>query len=216
MHYLLACNAGEVLLMLVAAVAGWPAPLAAIQILWLNLVTDGLPALALGLEPPEPDVMERPPRPPREPVLPWDRIGLILIHGALGAGVTIAAFAVTWQGDESRLPHARTITFCVAALSQLAFAIGCRSDHRTAFQIGFFSNPHLLAAVVISALLQATVVTLPPARTVLEVAAPPGDDWWLVIGLSLVPVTVVEIAKWLSGSRRPRPRAGDARISNAA
>jgi hypothetical protein len=80
-HYLLSCNAGEVLLMLVAAVAGWPPPLAAIQILWLNLVTDGLPALALGLEPPEPDIMQRPPRPPQQPVI-TRRQGLVIFAHA--------------------------------------------------------------------------------------------------------------------------------------
>ena len=70
LHYLLACNAGEVLLMFVAALVGWPAPLTAIQLLWINLVTDGLPALALGMEPPqERDIMRRRPRPPHEPVI---------------------------------------------------------------------------------------------------------------------------------------------------
>ena len=80
-HYLLSSNAGEVLLMLFAALVGWPAPLTAIQILWINLVTDGLPALALGMEPPERDIMRRRPRPPREPVITPRRGLLILFHG---------------------------------------------------------------------------------------------------------------------------------------
>jgi Ca2+-transporting ATPase len=205
-HYLLSCNAGEVLVMFVAAVAGWPAPLAAIQILWLNLVTDGLPALALGLEPPEPDIMERAPRPPREPVITWARGGLILAHGVIVAAVSLVAFWWSWGGDPARLPHARTVTFCVAAFSQLFFAIGCRSDRRTALELGFFTNPWLLAAVAISALLQLTVVTLPYAQSVFEVGSQLGRDWLLVIGLALVPVTVIELAKWgwrLTATRRP-------------
>jgi P-type Ca2+ transporter type 2C len=203
MHYLLACNTGEVLLMLVAAAAGWPAPLAAIQILWLNLVTDGLPALALGLEPPEPDLMQRPPRPPGEPVLPWRRVGLIVAHGAVIAAVTAAAFAAAWRGDDARLPHARTVAFCVAALAQLAFAFGCRSDRRTAVALGLAGNPTLVAAVAVSALLQVTVVALPAARNVFEAATLPVGDWVLVAALALVPVTVVELAKVVASAVWP-------------
>jgi Ca2+-transporting ATPase len=198
-HYLLSCNAGEVLLMLVAAVVGWPAPLAAIQILWLNLVTDGLPALALGLEPPEPDIMERPPRPPKEPLITRRRGLVILAHGGLVAAATLAAFWLTWQGssDPAAIERAQTTTFCVAAFAQLLFAIGCRSDRFTAFGIGFFRNPALLAAIAISALLQVAVVTLPVARPVFEVRSELGAGWPLVIGLALVPVTVIESGKWL-------------------
>jgi Ca2+-transporting ATPase len=92
----------------------------------------------------------------------------------------------------------------VAAFAQLFFAIGCRSDRRTAFEIGFFRNPALLAAIAISALLQIVVVTLPVARPVFEVEADLGSGWPFVIGLALVPVSVIEVAKWLWG-RRPRP-----------
>ncbi|MDB5299513.1 MAG: cation transport ATPase, partial [Phycisphaerales bacterium] len=98
-HYLLSCNTGEVLVMFVGALAGWPAPLVAIQILWVNLVTDALPALALGIERPEPDVMERCPRPPREGVITLRRGLLMLFHGTLIAGVTIAGFAMIYRGD---------------------------------------------------------------------------------------------------------------------
>ena len=205
MHYLLSCNAGEVLVMLVAAVAGWPAPLAAIQILWLNLVTDGLPALAIGLEPPEPDIMERPPRPPRAPVISWSRGIQIVVHGTLVAAVCLVAFWLAWQGDDTRVRHARTVTFCVAAFAQLFFAIGCRSDHRTAIQLGFFTNPALVMAVVLSALVQLAVVMLPPTQSVLEVGAIPLGEWGLVLGLAVVPVTVLEVAKLLA-SLRPGSR----------
>ena len=199
-HYLLACNAGEVLLMMVAAVAGWPAPLAAIQILWLNLVTDGLPALALGLEPPEHDIMRRPPRPPGEAVIPWRVGAMIAVHGALVAAVCMAAFRLAWRGDEGRLEHARTVTFCVAAFAQLLFAIGCRSDRLTAAQLGFFRNPALLLAVMLSALLQVAVVMLPPTQPVFEVAAHPGDDWPLVLGLAVIPLAVIEGSKLVASA----------------
>ena len=196
-HYLLSCNAGEVILMFVAAIAGWPAPLAAIQILWLNLVTDGLPALALGLEPPERDIMSRAPRPPREPVIPLRRGLLILAHGLLVAAVSIVAFWLTWQGEACREAEARTITFCVAAFAQLFFAIGCRSERQTAFGLGFFSNPWLLVAIVLSGLLQLAVVMLPGVQSVFEIEQALEAEWGLVLGLALVPVTVIELAKLL-------------------
>ncbi len=203
-HYLLSCNAGEVLLMLVAAVAGWPPPLAAIQILWLNLVTDGLPALALGLEPPEPDIMQRPPRPPQQPVITRRQGLVIFAHGGLVAAVTLTAFWLTWRGsnDPAAIERAQATTFCVAAFAQLLFAIGCRSDRRTAFGIGFFRNPALLAAIAISALLQVAVVTLPVARPVFEVRAELDGGWLFVVLLALVPVTVIEAAKWLQPVNR--------------
>ncbi len=207
-HYLLACNAGEVLLMLVAAVAGWPPPLAAIQILWLNLVTDGLPALALGLEPPEKDIMRRPPRPPGEAVIPWRVGATIVLHGALVAAVCVAAFWLSWRGDEARLDHARTVTFCVAAFTQLLFAIGCRSDRLTAVQLGFFGNPALLLAIALSALLQVAVVTLPPTQSVFEVAAHPGDHWPLVLGLAVIPLATIEATKAVAAAIRRCSRRG--------
>jgi P-type Ca2+ transporter type 2C len=204
MHYLLACNAGEVLLMLVAAVAGWPAPLAAIQILWLNLVTDGLPALALGVEPPEPDIMRRPPRPPGEAVIPWRRGLEIVLHGGLVTAVCVAAFWLAWQGDAARLEHARTVTFCVAAFAQLLFAIACRSDRRLGLAPGLVANPALLLAIAVSALVHVAVVMLPPAQPVFDVApGGPGRDWPMVLLLATGPLLVVEAGKlvrrWLLG-----------------
>ena len=154
-HYLLATNAGEVLLMFCAMLVGWPAPLVAIQILWINLVTDALPAMALGVEPPEPDVMRRPPRPPNEPVITraarrWDPVPRVL-----NAAVAAIAFYVVYRGQEENLPAARTAAFATLAFAQLMFSFGCRSDRYTLPQLGFFSNPWLLGAIGVSALLQA-------------------------------------------------------------
>jgi Ca2+-transporting ATPase len=122
------------------------------------------------------------------------------------AAASLGAFWWTWGGDPARLPHARTVTFCVAAFSQLLFAIGCRSDRLTAFELGLFTNPWLLGAIAVSMLLQASVVTLPYAQDVFQVGAELGRDWLLVAGLSLVPVTLIELAKCavrLTSTRRP-------------
>lgn len=195
-HYLLSCNAGEVMLMFFAALVGWPAPLEAIQILWINLVTDGLPALALAMEPPEQGIMERPPRPPHEPVITRTRGFLIATHGLLIAAAATVGFAVVYYGPvEGSLERARTVAFCIMSYSQLFFAIGCRSHVRTLPQLGFFTNPHLLGAIAISGVLQTIVVTLPMARSVFGTVELEPRDWLIGIGFSLVPITVIEVVK---------------------
>jgi Ca2+-transporting ATPase len=126
---------------------------------------------------------------------------VILAHGGLIAVVVLAAFWFVWRGDAARLERARAVAFCVAAFAQLFFAIGCRSDRVTAFALGCLRNPALLLAILLSALLQIVVVTLPHARSVFEVGHHLGGDWLLVIALALVPVTVIELAKWAGGPR---------------
>ncbi len=195
--YLLSCNAGEVLLMFFAALIGWPVPLLAIQILWINLVTDGLPALALGMEPPERDIMTRQPRPPLEAVITRERGLLILFQGTLIATVAALGFWIIYQGDETHLARARTMTFCITAFAQLFFAIGCRSQRFTMLELGLFSNPHLLGAIAISGLLHLAVVTLPFAQPVFEVTDHPAWEWLLLVLLSLAPVTIIEVGKLL-------------------
>jgi Ca2+-transporting ATPase len=190
------------LFMFFAALVGWPIPLAAVQILWVNLVTDGLPALALAMELPDRDVMKRPPRPPREPVITLKRGALVLLQGGLIAAATGFGFWYVYQGREESLEHARTIAFCVLAYSQLLFSFACRSSQHTLPELGLFSNPYLLGAIAISALLQLGVVMLPIAHF-FEVSSQPGAEWPLVLGLSAIPVSVVEIGKLvMAGLRR--------------
>ncbi len=214
-HYLLSTNAGEVLLLFIAALLGWPLPLTAIQILWINLVTDGLPALALGMEPPEPDIMRRPPRPADKRVITWRHARLILLHGLLIASAGIAAFLLMSRQSGASLDHVRTATFCTVALAQLLFSIGCRSPRRTMPELGPFSNPHLLAAIAGSVLLQIGTVTVPGLRRVFGVDEMPTWDWGLIFALALAPVTIIEMTKliraWLfASSTHHRGRVDDA------
>ena len=196
-HYLLSCNAGEVMLMFFAALIGWPVPLAAIQILWINLVTDGLPALALGMEPPQRDIMTRPPRPPLEAVITPQRGLLMLFHGTLIATVAGLGFWLIYRGDDTQLARARAVAFCVCAFAQLFFATGCRSQRFTMPELGLFSNLPLFGAIVISGLLQLCAVTLPFAQPVFEVATHLSSEWLLIGVLSLTPVTIIEVVKLL-------------------
>jgi P-type Ca2+ transporter type 2C len=192
-HYLLSSNAGEVLLMLFAALAGWPAPLTAIQLLWINLVTDGLPALALGMEPPERDIMRRPPRPPHEPVITPGRRALILFHGLLMASAAAAAFAI--GSRDGGTEHARAVAFSTLAFAQLFYAFGCRSQRHTLPELGPFSNPFLFGAIAVSGLLQLAAVSLPFARPFLDIGSDPLRDWVTILTLALAPVTIVEATK---------------------
>jgi Ca2+-transporting ATPase len=191
-RYLLTCNSGEVLFMFVAAIIGWPSPLTAVQILWINLITDGLPALALGLEPPGPDIMHRPPRPPSERLI-TGALGLrILWQGLLIAAVTLIAFGMIDSGNGRDLDAARTCAFCVLALSQLLFSFACRSQRYTLPELGVTSNRYLFIAIAGSLALQVGAVVLPGARRLFDATDLSLQQWGLVLVLSLVPVTIVE------------------------
>jgi Ca2+-transporting ATPase len=201
-HYLLSCNASEVLLMLLAGIASWPPPLGAIQSLWINLVTDGLPALALGMEPSERDIMRRAPRPRNEPVITWEHGLQILGHGLLMAITAAGAFWWTYRGDADRLRLAQTVAFAVMAYMQLLFSGACRSKRYTTPELGLFSNSYLWGAIIISAALQTLVLAWPTARRVFELDASVVSAAPAIIVAALSPVTLVESLKLLKNLMR--------------
>jgi Ca2+-transporting ATPase len=200
-QYLLASNAGEVIFMFFAALVGWPLPLRAVQILWINLVTDSLPALGLGTEPPERDAMRRPPRPMREPMITRARGLSMLSHGVLMAAATGAVFWTIYGADPARLERARGAAFFTLALSQLSYAFACRSDRRTMPEVGPFTNPPLFLGIAAALLMQASVLVVPFLRRAFRIEALTAGQWLLVVGLALVPVTVVEVLKWMPWRR---------------
>jgi Ca2+-transporting ATPase len=181
--------------MLLASILGYPAPLYAVHLLTINLVTDGLPALALGLEPPEPGVMTRPPRPADETMLSLNLAALVLWQGALLAGVALAAFSIVHHAHPDNPAAARTMTFCVVVSAELFRALAARSRKWTFVQLGPFTNPYVFAAVAVSGLLTASLLVIPFPGGNFSIAhhAP----WeWIVLGLlSLTPVTAIELAK---------------------
>ncbi|MFO1062252.1 MAG: cation-translocating P-type ATPase [Pirellulales bacterium] len=195
LYFLLACNVSEVLFMFTASVIGVPSPLLPVQILWINLVTDGLPAIALAMEPLEKHLMKRKPRPVNEPVLPRARLWNIALHGSIMAAVGLLAFFLIRTDDEEGLMRARTAAFTTMTLTQIFFSIGCRSFSKTMPQIGPFTNPTLVAAMAGSMLLQILVVSIPFTASILEVSPLGWSDWLTLILLSLVPVSIVEIVK---------------------
>jgi Ca2+-transporting ATPase len=213
-HFLLACNTGEVLLMFLAALLGWPAPLQPIHLLWINLVTDGLPALALALEPPERDIMRQPPRPPAEPVISRRDGVRIFAQGLLQAVICLLGF--WWVGGPSATGEgsrrAESVVFACAALCQLSMAMASRSPTRTTPQLGWLTNRALLAAVACSALLQVVVMHIPLLDRMLKTTAPGFSDWLLIFALALIPVTMIEVSKlvfqfWHGSARSGEPPA---------
>lgn len=197
-HYLFSCNFAEIVTVFAAIMIGWPLPLTVLQILWLNLVTDIFPAMALALEPSAPDVMKRPPRDPNKPLM-TPRFGwLIIWQGVLLGGCALAAFAtgMRWYGIEGPgLRHAVTIAFMTLALAQVFHAFNTRSKTRSAFTVLLFTNGWLWAATLICILLQIAAVYVPFLQTILHTVPLTAADWGLVALWSLAPVAVVEIVK---------------------
>jgi Ca2+-transporting ATPase len=194
-HYLLSCNAGEILVMFLSSLVGLPVPLLPVQILWINLVTDGLPALALGVDPTDPEIMKRRPRPPEERVVTRHRGFLMLAQGAFIAACSLGAYALVLYVEDEGLGRARTACFVVLAVSQLFHSYNCRSLTESLFKIGLFTNRYLLLATGISFGLQMAVVYTPGLQTVFNTEPLSLFDWALVIAMSSLPLWGTEIYK---------------------
>ncbi|MGH7207455.1 MAG: cation-translocating P-type ATPase, partial [Nitrospiraceae bacterium] len=191
-HYLLSCNLSEVLVMLFATLFGLPLPLLPVQILWINLVTDGLPALALTVDPADPDLMRRPPRQPNASILSQRRLARMFAQGLFMAVITIGAFAYCLYGAHQDLVLARTIAFTVLVMGQLFFALSCRSDRYPLTKLGLLTNRPLLWAIGGSAALQAGILVYPAVRDVFKSAALTPEHWVLAVGLGMLPLLAME------------------------
>jgi Ca2+-transporting ATPase len=202
--YTLTSNAGEIWVMVLGPLLGMPLPLLPLQILWVNLVTDGLPGLALAVEKGERDTMRRPPYPPGEPIfsggmgfdVAW--IGLLMGIVSLAMGYWVWAFAAA---DEI---HWRTIVFTVLTLAQMGNALATRSSRDSLFQIGVFSNKALIGSVLLTFALQVGVIYWRPLQTVFKTTGLTATELALCIALSTVVFWAIEARKlFLRMSSRP-------------
>jgi Ca2+-transporting ATPase len=191
--YLLSGNAAELTVMLVAALAGWPLPLLPLHLLWINVVTDGLPALALVVDPPEEDVLQRPPRHPDEPMLGRAQWHFIIATGLLQSTATLGVFV--WALNARDLVEARNLAFSVLVFGELFRAFAARSTTRLFWEVGAFTNLRLLGVVVLSVVLQFGIHHIPAAQVVFETGPLSAADCGLTLLVALVPVTVIELAK---------------------
>jgi Ca2+-transporting ATPase len=203
--FLLSCNLGEVVAIFASILFFWPVPLLPTQILWINLITDTLPAIALGIDPGDRDVMKRRPRDPKESFFAKGAGFRAILGGTLIGSLTLGAFyfGLIEYGyslgskniPEDILTHARTMAFVVLATSQLFYSLTMRNSTKSIFQVGLLSNKYLIGAIIVGFILQIGVITVPFLANAFKVQMLSGRDWGLVILLALVPVAVNEIIK---------------------
>ena len=207
--YILATNSGEIWVMLAAPLLGMPLPLLPLQILWMNLVTDGLPALALGVEPPEYDAMRRPPYPPNETIFArgmgrhviW--VGVLMTVLSLGPGYWL------WRAGDS---HWQTFLFTMLTLSQMAHVLAIRSERQSLFRIGLLSNRPLLGAVLLTVILQLVLIYLPAFQAFFKTKPLPWAYLVAALVLSSVVFIAVEIEKWIARHKETAFSSGLTRV----
>ena len=196
-YFLLSCNVSEVLVMLFATLIGLPLPLLPIQILWMNLVTDGFPALALAVDPKSPDLMKQPPRRPEARLLDGGTLLAIGAQGVMLGAISLGAFAYSLYGLHQEVEQARTVAFTVMVIAQLVHAFNCRSERLSLFQVGLWTNRPLLLAFSLSLGIQVAVLTVPAAASIFKVAPLPIEDWALMGAMGFLPFPLMELMKAL-------------------
>ncbi len=212
--FLLSCNLGEVISILFSILFFWPVPLAATQLLWINLITDSLPAIALGVDPGDKDVMKRKPRDPKQSFFAEGSGTRAVIGGFLIGILTLTAFyfgmyehgyniftslakeVTKSSAYQTALTYARTMAFVVLAASQLFYSLSMRNHEKSIFKIGLLKNKLLIASIIIGLLLQELVISIPFLAEAFGVHNISLKDWGIVLLFSLVPLTVNELIKF--------------------
>ena len=192
-HYLISCNLGEIIAISGAILIGLPSPLIPIQILWVNLVTDGLPALALGLDPTEEDIMRRPPRDPNAGIFSGKMGFNIFSQGIFIGFLALCAFYLGFAFYS--LDIARTMAFATLSFSQLSQSLNSRSEKYSIFKIGLFTNLYLIIAILISGFLQFIVISMTSLQVFFKTVPLTLNQCWIIIILSLSPIIYVELLK---------------------
>ncbi len=215
-YYLISCNLGEILIIFLPTAFGkllFPeltteqlSPLVPVQLLWLNLISDGAPALALGTEKGDPDIMDQKPRPPKEPIINKQMAIGVAIQTLAISGVTLFAF---WRGLmhldmplATRLPYAETMAFLTLSASELLRAYTARSERYPLLKIGIFSNKWMNWAVLLSFVLLLAVVYIPFLNPVFQTTPLGWNEWSMILPLLLIPSVVAELTKWVLYGRK--------------
>ena len=191
--FLLGTNIGEVLTVFLSMLFWKQSPLLSMQLLWINLVTDSLPAIALGMEKVPDDVMEKKPKPKNEGIFAHGLGVRIVLQGVMFAALTLFGFWLGWN-ETGTIEAGRTMAFMVLASTQVFHAFNMRSNH-SLFKTGFFTNKYLNGAAALSLFLIALITFVPPFALVFGLTALPGHLYLIALGLALIPIIVLEIAK---------------------
>jgi len=196
-RYLLSCNAGEVLVVLFAVLAGLPLPLMPVQILWVGLVACGFPAMALGVDPYERDIMIRPPRQLRESIFSHGLTWRIISGGAVIGLSNLLAFWLGFSLGDVAL--ARTMAFNTLIFSQLSYVFTCRSEYRTILDVGVFTNPYLIGAVFIAVALQLVLNVIPFLQSVFHIVHLNALHWICIMAISAGPTVLGALSSRYTG-----------------
>ena len=191
-HFLIATNIGEIVTIFVGLLLGVKSPLLAVQLLWVNLVTDSLPAIALGLEPPEKDIMNRPPRDSRKSIFADGLMGKIVVEGFMIGMFTILAFFIgnRYYGIEV----ARTMAFISLGMLELIHSFNVKSEE-SIFKVGLFENKYLVAAFLLGTVLQLGIVFVPTLAEIFKLTQLNTTQWLITIAISIAPIIIVELQK---------------------
>lgn len=191
-RYLLSCNMGEILTMFGGIMLGLPFPLLPIQILWVNLVTDGLPAIALGMDSADSDNMNRRPRPPREGIF-GRGLGLKIMFQGIMIGVVTLFVYIMKLKTGGGLMEARTAAFATLVFAQLFFVFQCRSESKSLLQLNPLSNRYLLGAAIISSTMQVAVIMIPWFQRIFYTTSLKVNDWFLIITMTLLSTVIGDL-----------------------
>lgn len=194
--FLLSCNLSEVLVIFIAMLLGWPIPLLPIQLLWVNLVTDAFPALALGMEKKEDDIMKTPPRNPSEPIVNKPALTMIILQSLAITASVLAAFGYGYFAYGENLTTARTFAFITLINSQLLCAYSARSTHYSVFKTGLFCNKYMNMAVALSFALM--LIAIGPFQAIFKTQALVLNDWLIIALLSPAAFLLAELIKIIS------------------
>ena len=191
-HFLIATNIGEIVTIFVGLLLGVKSPLLAVQLLWVNLVTDSLPAIALGLEPPEKNIMNRPPRDSRKSIFAEGLMGKIVVEGFMIGMFTILAFFIgnKYYGIEV----ARTMAFISLGMLELIHSFNVKSEE-SIFKVGLFENKYLLGAFVLGTVLQLGIVFVPSLAEIFKLTQLNSTQWLITLAISIAPIIIVEVQK---------------------
>jgi Ca2+-transporting ATPase len=202
--YLLSCNVAEILVIFLAVLAGLPSPLTAIQLLWLNLITDGAPALALGLEEGEADTMQQPPRSPKEPIINGTMITMIAVQTVVITASVLGAYLIGLKvfGDIPLM--ADTMAFVTLSMSELLKAFAARSERLSIIKVGVFGNRAMLYSVAVSLVLLLLVVYAPFLQPIFNTQPLRWAQWRIVGPLILMPMLATELTKAVTRARTQR------------
>jgi Ca2+-transporting ATPase len=193
-YYLLSCNMAEITILLIAMLAGAPLPLVPIQLLVLNLITDGAPALALGVEKGDPDIMDQPPRPVNQPIINRDMVIGIAVQTVAISLAVLTAFQIGMTAGET---HARTMAFATLSISELLRAYTSRSERYSLWAIGIFGNKWMQWAVLLSLAVLLAIIYMPFLQPLFDTSYLSPQDWLTMLPLILVPSVAAEVYKWV-------------------